>query len=551
MLTRARRRPIGLLSATLVALAMGACSSEPEVSRPGGSAGGPGTVLQCDEIEPGPAPLRLLTRVQYDNAVRDLLGDTTAPARSFPNENRVLGFENNAEVHAATPLLVEKYLTAAEDVAARAVSTRLSELLPCEPSPSDEAACAEGFVRTFGKRAFRRPLTDEEVTIFTDLFDASIEPYGFEDSIELVLQAMLQSPQFLYRVDTLGVSAASDGAVQLGPWEMASRLSFFVWNSVPDETLMAAADADELHTVEQIESQARRMLDDPRAREMVADFHRQWLNLDRFSGIFREGNGVPEADKWRQSVDMFLDRVFWDEGGDVRTLFTSPTVFVDAELAPLYGVSADGDGLVPVRAEDGERAGLLTQPGLMALLAHPDQSSPIQRGVFVRERILCDEIDAPPPDVDQTPPDPDPNATTRERFRLHTEAPACAECHAKIDGIGFGFENYDQLGRFRSDEFGLPIDASGDISHVDETSLAGEFEGAVELSAKLAESQQVRSCLVTQWYRYATGRVEGEADQCSMQQIRTKFGEADGNLKEMLVAIATSDVFRYRLEGSK
>jgi hypothetical protein len=192
------------------------------------------------------------------------------------------------------------------------------------------------------------------------------------------------------------------------------------------------------------------------------------------------------------------------------------------------------------------RNGLLTQPGIMALFSHADKSSPIQRGVFVRESILFEEVEPPPPTVDNNPPDPDPNLTTRERFAIHTESPQCARCHDLIDPLGFGFESYDHLGRYRSEENGLPVDTSGSIVEVEEDSLEGDFDGAAELSARLAGSETILTCLARKWFTFAMGRGHTARDDCSIDRAVEMSSAADGDLHELLVALTTSDAFRFR-----
>lgn len=554
---------LGSALAVSAALSMGACSKNdagvgaaPGSGASGGQGGssgsGPGPEpLVCDAAPyAGEAPGRLLTRVQYDNVVADLLGDETRPAQSFPAENTVLGFENNADLHQATPRLVDKYIEASEAIARAAVEERLDELLPCDPA-GQSADCAYELIDALGPRAFRRPLTDAERALFVGLFDDSRAEQGYADAIGMVIEAMLQSPQFLYRLEAVGEAPTEEtGAVAVSSWEMASRLSFFLTNSMPDDELFAAAENDELRTEEEIEAQARRLLKSERAVAMTADFHRQWLGLDRFSGVVREGTGFEDAaalsDDWRASIDEFMRHVFWDEG-TVSALFTSNKVFLNADLAALYGLAPPASGLQAFELPADERAGLLTQPALLALFAHPEQSAPIQRGVFVREQIMCQPLEPPPPTVDQTPPDPDPSLTTRERFAEHTAIPSCNECHKKIDGIGFGLEGYDHLGRYRDEEFGLPVDVSGEILEATDPHLNGNFNGAVELAARLADSVQVQSCLATQWYRYAMGRIETQADLCSLQQVQTRLAESDGKLQELLVGLTLTDAFRYRV----
>ncbi len=475
----------------------------------------------------------------------DLLGDTTAPARNFPPEPEVGGFDNNAVSHRANPLLVESYSIAARDLATRTVNERLETLAPCS-SAETAAGCGTRFITEFGKRAFRRPLDAAETDSFTRLFDRAEASMGYEKAIGLVLEAMLQSPQFLYRVEAPLLEDEKDTVVPLGPYEMASRLSYFLWGSLPDDDLFDAADSGELASLEQIENQVRRMLDSPKAAKRVTEFHRKWLGLGRFETVSRQGAPEGANQAWETSLLSFIDETFWSPGGTVADLFTSSTVYVDASLAPLYGATvADADGFVAIDLGE-ERSGLLTQPGLMAMLAHPDQSSPIQRGVFLRERILCDPVPAPPPSVNNNPPDPDPNLTTRERFAVHTEDPGCASCHSLIDPVGFGFEAFDHLGRFRTEENDQPIDTSGEVIAAPNPALDGPFVGAAELSSRLAESDVVAECLTRHWYRFAMGRLETESDECNVTTVTSAVAASGGDLREVLVSIALSDSFRFR-----
>lgn len=500
------------------------------------------------EGQPAPAaPLALLTRREYDNTLADLLGDTTRPATSFPPENQVQGFKNFTAAHQASPLLVEKYLEAAEAAAARAVSSRLAELAPCAAG-ADAQACGRDFVRSFGMRAFRRPIEDAEAKLFDDLFARTYARSGYAAGVEAVIAAMLQSPQFLYRVDTLRAPSPETGAVPLSPYQVASRLSYFLTGSMPDAALFAAAAANELATDEQIAAQARRLLATERAKETVRTFHEQWLGLDSLPKISRElpelGIGAQELGQdYVTSFNLFIDHVYW-EAGNVAALFDSKRVYLTPRLAKLYGADTSAEGVAAVDLPD--RSGLLTQPGLLALLAHGDQSAPVLRGVFVRERLMCLPVPPPPPTLNVVPPDPDPNATTRERFRVHTEKAECSGCHMLIDGIGFGFEAYDQFGRFRSTENGLPIDVSGQVLGTGDPELDGAFEGTAALSTRLAQSRRVRDCIATNWYRYAFGRMESPADACSLDSVKERFDRSGGDLDELLVAITQSVAFRYR-----
>ncbi len=507
------------------------------------------TPLDCTGISPGAAESRLLTRLQYDNTVRDLLGDDSDPAQRFPAENTLLGFGNNADAHRASLLLSEQHLAAAEGIAARAVGRGADALLPCEAGDRSED-CVSRFITEFGYRAFRRPLRPEESQPLLDLFRAGSQSWGFDKALELVLQAFLQSPQLLYRTESLSESNAGrvGNAILLDSYQIASRLSYFLWNTMPDAELFALADAGQLIDTQVVRAQAGRMLDDERARGTVADFHEQWLGMSQFAGLSRvvpgtEAGAASDAGglnaSWASSLAEFVQNVFWNESGDVQALLGSKSVFVDAPLAALYGVE-------PGEYRDENRAGILTQPGLMSLLAHADQSAPVQRGKFVREQLLCQLLPPPPPDVDTTPPDPDVNATTRERFRQHSADARCATCHRLLDNVGFGLEAFDHLGRFRTEENGLPIDATGNVVSAGDPSLEGEFDGALELTTRLAASPQVEACLATQWFRYSMGRAEQESDACSLEQVKAAFADAGGSFRELMVSLATSDAFRFR-----
>jgi len=508
--------------------------------------------VNCDRVVPGGAEARLLTRLQYDNTVRDLLGDTTSPARTFPAENTLLGFGTNASVHRVSLLLAEGHLAAAEGVAAAAVARGLDTLLPCEAGDRSEA-CVARFITEFGYRAYRRPLSAEESEPLFALFQQANPLWGFDKAIELVIQTFLQSPQLLYRPESLATVSLVDAPapadvgmerpVALDSYQVASRLSYFLWNTMPDAELFSLADTGALADVEAVRTQALRMLDDERARATVADFYDQWLGLGQFAGLSRDAAGAGPANgfnaSWADSLGQFVQHTFWEEGGNIQALFTSPSVFLDAPLGELYGAP-------PGQSDDPNRAGILTQPGLMALLAHADQSAPVQRGKFVREQVLCQQLPPPPPDVDTTPPDPDLNATTRERFRQHSADARCATCHRLLDRVGFGLEAFDQLGRFRTEENGLVLDTSGYVEDGGDPNLEGDFGGALELAGKLAMSPQVEACLATQWFRYGMGRAEQRSDECSLERIKLDFAAAGGDFRELLVSMATADAFRFR-----
>ncbi|MCB9546650.1 MAG: DUF1588 domain-containing protein [Myxococcales bacterium] len=496
-------------------------------------------------VQPAPATARLLTRLEYDHIVRDVLGDETSPAQALPPENEVLGFDNNAEFHRATPASVSALMEVAEAVAARAVAGGPG--LPCAAADTD-AVCADALLDRTGRRLFRRTLRPEERAAFAELFTTTASSAGRSAATRLTLTALLQSPQFLYRLEEIG---EDEGAiVPLSPIGLAGRLAAFLWASGPDDALIDAAEGGRLATVAEVRTQVGRMISDPRARDAVRHFHRQWLGLKSLDSLVKDradgfpgGAGALRA-AYARSLYTFIEEAFWSDGDGMAELLASPTVYLTPDLARLLDMPVPEGELAAISFPE-QRAGLLTQPTLMARLAHPDQTSPIHRGIFVRERMLCQAMPPPPNDVVIEPPDPDPNATTRERFAQHTEDELCQGCHQLIDPIGFGFEGYDELGRFRDQENGRPVDVSGDVYDPLHRELHGPFHGAVELAGRLAQSPTVRECVATHWFRYALARGEQPFDDCALAQIQGAF-VASGSFADLLVALATSDAFRLR-----
>ncbi|WP_437782175.1 DUF1592 domain-containing protein [Sorangium sp. So ce1097] len=546
---RALRWPIGLLL-------LASCSGQ-FGDLPADDGGGEATAPLCTTVEPGESPLRRMTRVEYDNTVFDLLGDDSRPARSFVPEEESLGFNNQAAALVVSPLLAEQYMTAAEGIAGRAAGKLLGEAPACREAAAGAACRGEvaALVASLGKRAFRRPLAEDEVAGFVELFQRGIAlgeaPDDASTGLALVVQAMLQSPHFLYRVE-LGMPDPVEGdVVQLSSYEIASRLSYLLWGTMPDDALFAAADRGELGTAAEIEAQARRMLESPRAREAVKNFHRQWLGLADIDEIAAGGKDPALYPEYRDELlplfqaetEAFLDHAIFEQDASVGALFTAPYSMMNRELAEFYGVEGPrGEAFERVALDPSQRAGFVTHAGLLALYAKPDRSSPVHRGRFVRQSLLC-QIPPPPPDVVPEPPMVDPTKTTREQFSQHVSDAGCRSCHALLDPIGFGFEHYDALGRWRDTENGIPVDASGELTQTD---IDGPFDGAVELAHRLAESEQVRACVVKQWFRFGYGRAEQSEDACSLSQATQAFEASGHNIKALLVALTQTDAFRYR-----
>jgi len=510
-------------------------------------------------IEPGPSPIRRMTRFEYNNTVRDLLGDTTRPADTFGAEEEALGFNNNAANLVVSEQLANKYMLAAEGVSDRATdATMMAINVPCDPVAMGADLCAKQFIETFGARAYRRPLRQEEKDGFFALYQAGVaEPEvtePFRVGIQLVIQAALQSPAFLYRVE-MGEAPEGDATyVKLSHFEMASRLSYFLWGTMPDPELFAAAQAGQLGTKGEVEKQARRMLATPGARDGIAEFHKQWLDYDRIGNVTKDAALFPDYSPaigvmMREEMKAFVEHAVFDGGGTLATLLTAPRSYMAPELATFYGHMAPADtppgSLAKVDFDPSQRGGLLTLGALMALNAHTNQTSPVHRGKLVREQFLCFLMAPPPPEVDITPPPPTPGQTARDRFAAHSENEGCKGCHQYMDAIGFGFENFDSIGRYRTVEDGTTIDATGTVFESD----VPPFTDAVDLVNKLADSQDVQQCYVKQWFRFGYGRSETKADKCTMEALATGFDGEGGDIQELLVGLTQTDAFVYRRAG--
>ena len=506
------------------------------------------------------SPLRRLTRFEYNATVRDLLGDTTHPADAFPSEEIRSGFDNNAAALGVSPVQTEAYMNAAEGLAKNAMLSP-STLLPCDATKladaSAEDACATQFITTFGKRAYRRPVADEDMTRLMAVFHAGRSAADFTTGIRYVIEAILQSPQFLYRVElALPAASPTDTLAPLDGYEMATRLSYLLWSTMPDDTLLAAADADALRAPEDIKAQVTRMLADPRAHDAVGHFNGQWLQLDKMTTINKAATAFPAFSaslipSMQEEARQFIDHVVWGDGGagDLHELFTASYTYVNAPLATYYGVAGTGatdTDYVRVELDPSHRAGVLTLGGVLSMLAHADQTSPVHRGKFVREQILCGMMPPPPPNVPKLPP-VDQTLTTRERLIQHSADPVCNSCHRLMDPIGFGFEKFDGAGLYRELENGKPIDDSGTIADSD---VAGDFVGPAQLGEKLSQSAFAQKCVVTSWFHYAYARLEAPEDQCTIKTLQKRFADGGYKFQDLLVALTETDAFRYRRVGA-
>ena len=501
-------------------------------------------------------PIRRLTRFEYNNTVRDLLGDTTYPADVLPPEEEVAGFNNQAAALTSSDLLIEQYMKVAEEVSARAILDMNALLPDCDPGLEGDDTCALSFIRGFGGRAFRRPLSQTEVERLKSVFDWAVNDADlgrFEDGIQVVIEATLQSPSFLYRPELGGETPVEGDVVAFTSWEMATKLSYMLWNTMPDAELFAAAEADELVTKEQIDAQATRMLDDDKARDLIRNFHTQWLLLTHLDSVTKDTSVYPAFSGslrplWTEEIQTFVEHVILEGDGSLQTLLTANYSFMNEELASFYGDdvldSVAGPEFRQVRLDPERRAGFLTSAGLMATHANANQSSPVFRGKFVREQLMCNTLPPPPNDLVIVPPELDPEKTTKEQFEEIGANPACAGCHTLMNPIGFIFEHYDGVGQWRDEQNGMPIDALGEVVQTDD--IDGEYDGALEFASALAGSTQVQECVSSQWFRFAYNRTVTEEDSCSVEQLNDAFSSSNFNIRSLLVALTQTNAFLYR-----
>jgi hypothetical protein len=517
--------------------------------------------------------------------VRDLLGDTTKPATAFPPESPLTGgvnFQANTYEGVST-LIVQDYAQAAETLAQTAVSTpaTLAKILPCQ---TQDDACARQFIDSWANLAFRGQLdASVESSLFQLYSDASAQ-FDFTTGIQAVIMAVLESPRFLY-VFEFGAPAASDAGavVALAPYEIAARLSLFLWRSIPDSTLMQAAQSGQLATADEVEGQAARMLADPKANDAIADFTTQWMQLQSTPTLGKDTQFSAWSNDTKLGAEMVDETITNVEqavadGGTLTGLLTSPSSYINGDLAQFYG---EGPGNMTVSLPQGvgvtvvdpavtdthfvqtvlpHRAGILTNGSVLATQAHTTLPSSVLRGKLVREQVLCDPIPPPPPGIPAPASSVSDGGTTRSVLEAHFNKQPCLECHQYMDPIGLGFGFFDATGAYQPDDAngfimappgGFPaVDATGQVLAMTYGEFSTTFNGATDLVTQLAGATQTRQCFALQELRYALSRVESRADACSAEGVYATFTSKGLDVAALLVAVVGSDAFRYRSGGS-
>jgi len=530
----------------------------PPAAAGGGGGGMPTTqtpaVCQDGKVRPGRAPLRRLTRFEYNNTVRDLLGDATKPANDFPSEALGNGFGNDADSLSVSSLLAEKYVAAAEALAASVTATpaALGLLHTCAAAltAEAEAPCARSLIESIAARAWRRPLELAEVDELVALYDFTRMGTSFATGIASAIEAILQSPDFLYRIEW-GVPDASRPELRRpSGYEMATRLSYLFWGTMPDAALTAAASSGALDSAEGVLAQAQLMLDDPRSRPVLRFFFDNLLPIPALSALERDETLYPTftaaiGQTMREETQTFLEYEIFQGGGTWPSVLTAPYTFLNGPLAAYYGVpGVQGDAFQLVPLDTTRRLGLLTQGSIMAGTTHSNHTNPVVRGSFIVQKLMCKKVPLPGPELAALvkPPDPYSGATARDRYTQHSANPACAGCHQYMDPIGLALENYDAVGLYRETENGVVIDASGAVPETQTT-----VNGPIELVQKIAEQEATHQCFASHWATFAYGRTLGESedDVCTLASLNEAFKASGYNVKQLLLSLTQSDAFLY------
>lgn len=505
----------------------------------------------CETPTPGEAPLRRLSNAEYRNTLVDLLGDEALverATRTFPRETTSLGFRNAAGALTVSALVADEYVSAAQVLAPAAASN--AEWRTCAESATEDE-CARSFAGRLGALVYRRPLLGSELDAFANLYSTVMaETNDFDVALEWIAAAMLASPNFLFRVE-LSAPVGTDPARPAG-YEMASRLSYLLWQSMPDAELFAAAASGELETQAGIDTQILRLAADPKALR-VYEFFEQWLDLDEAEGMSRSEEAYPSFDSELVELLRAENRAFvyhlLATNGTFADLLSADYTFANRALAEHYGLAALPSGPTFERVDAADRAGVLTQGNLL-VHDRPGRTSIVSRGVKLRTDFLCQIVPAPPDDVDTTLPALDGNLSQKERLAQHRENEGCAACHSLVDPLGSIFEGFDALGRPRTlDEGGAPVEPGGAVTATQ--SLDGDYTSPRELAVAMASSQEVRDCFTLQAFRFFYGRDATPADDCTRAQLMDGFSRNDFRLVDLIAGLARTDQFLYRRGGAQ
>ncbi len=502
------------------------------------------------ERHPGRVTIRRLNKAEYNNTIRDLTGLDLKLADDFPSDDVGYGFDNVADVLTVPPILLEKYLAAAETVAARVFEDKQAakRVMPLEPeSPEQIVEVARENVRRFARRAFRRPITDaEEERLFELMRFAFMRGSEPEEIMELVTAAILSSPHFLYRVERDPAPDDPDGIRELSGHELATRLSYFLWSSMPDDRLFELAESGEIQRDDVLASEVRRMLADPKSKALVDNFAGQWLQLRDVSRLMPDPELFPDFDgelrvAMRRETELFFESMI-REDRSVLEFLSADFTFVNQRLARHYGIDGiEGDDYQRVALADGRR-GVLTHASILMLTSNPTRTSPVKRGKWILENFLGEPPPPPPPNVPELEQGGETLGSLREQMEQHRANESCAVCHRTMDALGFGLENFDAIGAWREMDGRHRVDSSGELPG------GRAFNGAGELMQILSQEKRdaFSRCLAEKLTIYALGRGLGSYDRCTIKDAVQALKDNEYRFSALVTAIVSSDPFRMR-----
>ncbi len=539
--------------------------------------GGAGGAVVYPSGGPAPTalPIRRLTNAEYTLAVRDLFlkqvqpdgtvyGEFAVPIPTFIPDQKVFGFLNLSSSQTASQVLMEQYEGAAQLVTLgdgqtpqvwTGVAANPTLLTGCDVTKKSELLCAQPYLYDLAKRAYRRVLTATEKTSLWALF---MNPAGgtYNNRLALAIEGILISPNFIFRPEIGDATkVVTPGVLSLTPWELATRLSFFINGSMPDTALTASADSGALSNVAEVKAQAQRLLALPRSQANLVKMHEQWLGIDTINSLTKNASAFPNftstlAAEMGQETRTFITNVMFTQNGTFNDLLLSPYTFANADIAKVYGVASTSTDLSVFSKVDlnpAQRMGLLTQPSLMATLAKDspvqDIGTAIRRGKFVLQQILCRAVPEPSAAITSTFKPLDLTVNTRAQAKTHETTPTCAVCHTAIDPLGLPFEKYDMVGQWREMDKGVAIDVSGQIGDAGTNANPIAFNGIPALAALVAKMPETRACYLQQWFQFSTGKLLAPPDQSYLDWLATNFTSTQ-KLVDLVVNLVASDSFR-------
>jgi hypothetical protein len=519
----------------------------------GGGAEATGGASACDgTFSPGLSPLRRLTRFEYNNTLEALTEDQENLGNSLPPELLGNGYGNDADWQPVSSFLAEQYSLVAEKAGFETVSNPavMAHYAPCYATrgAETEQSCARTFIESFGAAAYRRPMLEDEVEDLLDLQATIQDAEDFESSISAIVEAILQTPDYLYRLEFGQTDAEASDRIRPTGHEMAVRLSYFLWSGPPDDELLDAAKSGQLTTDLGVLEQAQRLIESPQARSMVRFFFDHFLPIGNLTDLARDQEQFPNfsptiGSLMREETHTFLEREIFDGPGDWASALTAPYTFLNQPLAEYYGVTGvSGDDFQKVDLKSDHRLGLLTHGSVLTGTTVSNFTNPVRRGVFLLRNMMCQELPDPPEALanDIMPPEPTSGATGRERYSAHSSQTLCANCHKIMDPPGFALENYDAVGMWRDEENGVVIDASGELPM-----LPDPFTGPLELIHLIAASEETHACFAHNWMTFAYGRTLTEQDSCLEQEVAGIFAQSGRNVKDLLLSLTQTDAFLY------